>query len=72
MTTTAQWPADRLQTVLYRLLVHKDAAREPGTDYSEGKGHFETALIVDPFGAIFSMMAGKYTAAVLDQKPVTP
>ncbi|MCD2425905.1 hypothetical protein LQ567_24190 [Niabella pedocola] len=71
MTTIAQWPADRLQTVLYRLLIHKDAAQEPLTDYSEGKGHFETASIVDPFGALFSMMTGKYTSAVLDQTHTT-
>lgn len=68
MTTIAQEPADRLRTVLYRLLVHK--APEPATDYSEGKGHFETASIVDPFGALFSMMTIKAASAVPDQQQI--
>ncbi|WP_300597160.1 hypothetical protein [Niabella sp.] len=71
MRTIAQRPADHLQKVLYRLLVHKEASPEPVTDYSERKGHFETALIIDPLGALFSMMTGKQALNAFTEKNKT-
>ncbi|MBZ4188102.1 hypothetical protein [Niabella beijingensis] len=67
MTTIAQWQANDLQSILYRLLVKGTAPQEPVTDHSEGKGLFETAVIVDPFGSVFRMMTGKDGIEIIEK-----
>ncbi|MCF3111682.1 hypothetical protein LL912_23040 [Niabella sp. CC-SYL272] len=68
MTTMAQRQVNDLQTVLYRLLVKGTTRQQRVTDHSEGKGLFETASVVDPFGAIFRMMSVKEEQAELFEK----
>ncbi|WP_143019894.1 hypothetical protein [Niabella drilacis] len=59
MTTITRWQVDDLQQALYRLLIQDRKALQSPADHSEGRGYFETALVVDPFGSVFKMISSK-------------
>ncbi|MGJ7033191.1 hypothetical protein [Niabella hirudinis] len=59
MTTMAPWHVNELRAALYRLLVQGTVSQPLPADHSDGRGYFETASALDPFGSVFRMMTGK-------------
>lgn len=70
MITIAPWHINDLQAALYRLLIRDDAPQQTPADHNDGRGYFETALVVDPLGSVFKMIGSKEdtNATMEDQK----
>jgi len=71
MTIIAPWYVNDLQQALYRLLIQDRKALQSPSDHSDGRGYFETAAVVDPFGSIFRMMDEKKDTDIVAEKDKT-
>jgi predicted enzyme related to lactoylglutathione lyase len=65
----AYWHVDNLQNTLDTLINMGARLYQPVTDHSQGKGHFVTASVVDPFGNILGIMTNKHYLDILKTTP---